>query len=468
MGALLKSLGAEFKLSGAFARSCVVFLLYLGALPQAHAGATLLLEEPYSYDGAFAGTGHSAVYLSHVCSDSPIILRLCREDESGVVLSRYDGVAGYDWIAVPLISYLYAVEQKDSIPLYADAKLIAFLRDQYRRDHFETLAPDRADGGTPEGNWYELVGASYDRTIYGFEIETSPEQDVLLITKLNRQQNRERYNFVKQNCADFVREVIDFYYPHALHRSVIGDLGVTTPKQIAKMMVKYSRRHRELESSNFVLSQVPGAGGRSKPVHGVLESLVAAKKYMVPLAVVHPYIGVGLLVGYMGHHFNPAKNAPIVASSSGASSSGDSSSELDSPVSHRDRLIYESRLKELSESSPGAEAKDWERLQAEAQPELDDFGQPVLEIRRGDDVVRVGVTRSNILESSGSRSLAAEMLETRIRQELRPSIASKTAHQDVESDLELLRQLVSKPRFANTSNQSQVPNSLVWSAVRSQ
>jgi hypothetical protein len=455
MGALLKSLWAELKLLGVLARSCVVFLLYLGALPQAHAGATLLLEEPYSYDGAFAGTGHSAVYLSHVCSDSPVVLRLCREDEPGVVLSRYDGVAGYDWIAVPLIPYLYAVEQKDSIPLYADAKLVAFLRDQYRRDHFEALAPDRADGGMPEGNWYELVGASYDRTIYGFEIETTPEQDVLLIRKLNSQQNRERYNFVKRNCADFVREVIDFYYPHALHRSVIGDLGVTTPKQLAKMMVKYSRRHRELESSSFVLSQVPGAGGRSKPVHGVLESLVAAKKYMVPLAVVHPYIGAGLLVGYMGHHFNPAKNALIVASSR----------ELDSPVNRRDRLIYESRLKELSESSPGAEAKDWERLQAEAQPELDAFGQPVLEIRRGDDAVRVGVTRRNILESSGSRSLAAEMLETRIRQELRPSIASKTAHKDVESDLELLRQLVSQPRLANASNQSHLPNSLIWSAA---
>jgi hypothetical protein len=162
----------------------------------------------------------------------------------------------------------------------------------------------------------------------------------------------------------------------------------------------------------------------------------------------------------MGHHFNPAKNAPIVVSSS-----GDSSGELDSPVSHRDRLIYESRLKELSESGAGAEAKDWERLQAGAQPELDAFGQPVLEIRRGDDAVRVGVTRSNILESSGSRSLAAEMLETRIRQELRPSIASKTANKDVASDLELLRQLVSRPRVANASNQSHVPNSLVWSAA---
>ncbi|MGC2513682.1 MAG: hypothetical protein WA383_04110, partial [Terriglobales bacterium] len=132
---------------------------------------------------------------------SPVILRPCAEGESGVVLSRYDGIAGYDWIAIPLIPYLYAVDRPEAVPLFADAKLVAFLRDQYRRNYLEALAPNRPDGGTPEGNWYELIGASYDRTIYGFEIETSPDQDALLIAKFNNQPNRERYNFVKRNCA---------------------------------------------------------------------------------------------------------------------------------------------------------------------------------------------------------------------------------------------------------------------------
>ena len=269
-----------------------ILFFFLGSIPCAQAGATLLLEEPYSYDGAFAGTGHAAVYLSHICSVSPTILRPCNEGETGVVLSRYDGIGGYDWVAIPLIPYLYAVTRPEDIPLFADPRLVAFLRDRYRRDYLESLVPDRPDGGTPAGNWYELIGASYDRTIYGFEIETSPEQDALLISKLNRQPNRQRYNFVKRNCADFVREVIDFYYPHALHRSVIGDLGVTTPKQIAKMLSKYSRHHRELQSSDFLVPQVPGTIRRSKPIRGVLESVMAAKKYMLPLVALHPYLVV--------------------------------------------------------------------------------------------------------------------------------------------------------------------------------
>ena len=104
---------------------CTVLLFCLGSLRHAQAGATLLLEEPYSYDGAFAGTGHSAVYLSNVCAVTPVILRPCAEGESGVVLSRYDGVAGYDWVAIPLIPYLYAVDQQDAVPLFADPKLVA-------------------------------------------------------------------------------------------------------------------------------------------------------------------------------------------------------------------------------------------------------------------------------------------------------------------------------------------------------
>ena len=73
-------------------------LLTFGAVG-ARADVAVLLEEPYSYDGAFAGTGHAAVYLSNICANSPTSLRRCLPGESGVVISRYHRVAGYDWIA---------------------------------------------------------------------------------------------------------------------------------------------------------------------------------------------------------------------------------------------------------------------------------------------------------------------------------------------------------------------------------
>src|SRR5438270_2157564 len=143
----------------------------------AHGSATLLLEEPYGTMGFFTATGHAAVYLSGVCADTPVVLRRCAPGETGVVISRYDGVAGYDWVAIPLIPYLYAVERAEDVPLFADAKMTGFLRERYRRRYLEDVVPDLKNGSAPGGNWYELIGSSYDRTIYAFEFGTTAEQD---------------------------------------------------------------------------------------------------------------------------------------------------------------------------------------------------------------------------------------------------------------------------------------------------
>src|SRR6266404_8830688 len=110
------------KLAKSFVFLAVVILCCVPA--RLHAQVTLLLEEPYGYDGTFAGTGHAAVYLSRVCADSPTILRRCHPGETGVVISRYHRVAGRDWIAIPLLRYLYAVGSAEDIPLVADPQLV--------------------------------------------------------------------------------------------------------------------------------------------------------------------------------------------------------------------------------------------------------------------------------------------------------------------------------------------------------
>src|SRR5438874_13048666 len=96
----------------------------LAAMPsQSHAQATLLLEEPYSYDGTFAGTGHAAVYLSRVCAETPTLLPRCNPGEQGVVLSRYHHIQDRDCLAVPLLPYLYAADDPGAIPLYPASML---------------------------------------------------------------------------------------------------------------------------------------------------------------------------------------------------------------------------------------------------------------------------------------------------------------------------------------------------------
>ena len=294
------------------ARVGTLLIVCLWGVARAHAGVTLFLMEPYSVDGAFAGTGHAAVYLSRVCAASPVALKRCEPGELGAVLNRYKNLAGYDWIAIPLIPYLYAVDKPENVPLYADASLVAYLRDQYRRNHLQSIAPDGVDGKTRRGAWFQLSGAAYVRRIYAFEIETSEQQDDELIRRYNSRPNRSLFHLVTNNCADFARELINFYYPKALHRNVIADLGVTTPKQMAKCLERYSKRHPELRFSKFVIPQVPGDIRRSRPIRGVVEALFKSKKYMAPLVFFKPLVAGSLGLAYLIRgRFNPAKNAIV-------------------------------------------------------------------------------------------------------------------------------------------------------------
>jgi hypothetical protein len=410
------------------------FCLY--SISRVQAGATLFLGEPYGYDGAFAGTGHAAVYLSRVCATTPVLLRLCEPGETGIVLSRYRGIGGYDWIAIPSIPYLYAVEKPEDIPLFAGTRLASFLRDRYRRNYLKSLIPDLPGGGTPDGAWYQLIGASYLRTIYAFEIETSPEQDAELILMLNDRPNRHRFNLITANCADFARQIISFYHPHSVHRSIIGDLGVTTPIQLAKTLSNYGRHHPESQTSSFVIPQVPGTIARSKPVKGVLEVMLTSTKYMLPIFLFHPYAAAGVVAVYVQRwHFNPGKNALIL----------DSKHQLDAALTRADRHAVQDELQELARmysTDADADQRHWTSLQAAAEPDLDSSGGPTLQVRANGEVTAVGIARSNVLNVPAGSEFAAGLMKARLREELKSAAARKTAYSDVESDLVLLRELL--------------------------
>ena len=294
-------------------RNVWVAILFIAAtFAQARADAVLLLEEPYGSFGSFNPTGHAAVYLTGVCAASPTQLRRCEAGESGVVISRYHKIAGYDWLAIPLLPYLYAVQSPEEIPKSVDAQKVAALRDSYRRAHLSELAPDNAHGGAPVGEWTQLVGSAYDRKIYGFQIETTTKQDEALIEQFNRRKNKSHFDLFDSNCADFARQVLNFYAPHAVHRNFFADAGITTPKQVAKSFVRYARHHPAVELSPFVIPQVPGSIRRSRRVDGVAEALLKSKKYMFLLAYLNPPLMGGIAVAYFVEgRFNPKRNAGV-------------------------------------------------------------------------------------------------------------------------------------------------------------
>ena len=277
--------------------TALICLLAAGSV--GHASSALFMEEPYGAFGAMNPTGHAAVYLNHVCADSPTVLRPCHDGEYGVVISRYHKIDGYDWIAIPLVPYLYAVDSLSDIPASVDKERSAALRDAYRRAHLLELAPDSRNGGPPKGEWTELVGASFDRKIHGFQVDSTPEQDLQFIALFNDRKNVGHFNLLFHNCADFSRVVLDTYMPHAIHRNFIADVGLMTPKQVARSLVAYGKKYPDVHMTAFVIPQVPGSIPRSHAVDGVTESLVKSKKYLVPLAVLAPEVTGGVVVAYL-------------------------------------------------------------------------------------------------------------------------------------------------------------------------
>src|SRR5579863_5807112 len=108
-------------------------LLFIAA--RSYAQAALLMEEPYGFFGTVNPTGHTAIFFAHVCAETPTKLRRCEPGELGAVVSRYSDLGGYDWVAIPLIPYLYSVEDIEAVPERVDRETVNRLREKYHEEH---------------------------------------------------------------------------------------------------------------------------------------------------------------------------------------------------------------------------------------------------------------------------------------------------------------------------------------------
>lgn len=282
--------------SAAFALMATL-LLFLGSGMLCHAQAALLMEEPYGFFGALNPTGHTAIYFEHICADTPVSLRRCEPGEMGVVVSRYQGMAGYDWVAIPLIPYLYSVEDPGDVPAHVNREIVQRFRERYHEAHLMSLGKV-GEGGLMHGGWSELIGVAYERRIYAFRFNTSEAQDDAFIAKMNSAANRTHFHLLFNNCADFARVVLDQYFPRTFRRSIFPDAGMTTPKQITYKLVRYARKHPETQLAVFEIPQVPGYRRLSRSNKSISESLVTTA-YAVPIAIVNPYLAGGLFVDYL-------------------------------------------------------------------------------------------------------------------------------------------------------------------------
>jgi hypothetical protein len=278
------------------------------------AQAALLMEEPYGFFGTVNPTGHNAVYFQRICAETPVKLRRCQAGELGSVLARYQGISGYDWVAIPLIPYLYSVEDASQVPANVDRKTVHQLRSHYHEAHLLILGKHLQQGNIVHGGWNQIIGLSYERRIYAFRFETTEEQDDAFIALMNAGDNHSHFEFFYNNCADFSRRVLNFYLPNTFHRSIFPDAGMTTPTQTAYNLERYTKRHSGTQLSIFVIPQIPGYRRHSRANHGVAESFISTG-LAIPIALVNPYLAGAIVVDYIArgrHHIIP-KHPPTLA-----------------------------------------------------------------------------------------------------------------------------------------------------------
>jgi hypothetical protein len=268
------------------------------ACAQAHAQAALLMEQPYGVFGTLNPTGHAAIYLQNVCAETPVKVRECAPDESGVVISRYKGMAGYDWVAIPLLPYLYAVESSADVPEKVTQEQVNRMRAHYREARLGEFGDALRKGSFVNGGWTQLVGTAYDRNTFAFRFETTREEDRALIDDLNERPNASHFNILFNNCADFDRFVLKHYFPNQFGRTIFPDAGITTPKHITYSLVKYAKKHPETELTVLEIPQVPGYRHQSRAIQGVTESMIK-NGYVIPIVVLNPYVAGGLFADYL-------------------------------------------------------------------------------------------------------------------------------------------------------------------------
>jgi hypothetical protein len=297
-----RSMKGAFSAAPIYSALLIATVLSLVFARAAHATITVLVGEPFGTFGTYIPVGHATIYLDRVCADGPLKLRMCQPGEpAGVAISRYDHIGDYDWLATPILQFLYAADRPEDTLQYATPELVDSLRRQYRHRVLNTLFPDGTETASRNNEWWESVGMAYIRRYWGYQLATTRAQDERFVAAINARPNQHIYGAYHANCANFAADVVTFYYPGIVKKNRLADLGALLPTQLARSVYIYGRDHPEAELKVVEIPQVNGSIRRSHAVRGGAESFLKTKRYVFPLSILQPEITVTLFGLYLDH-----------------------------------------------------------------------------------------------------------------------------------------------------------------------
>jgi hypothetical protein len=287
-----------------------------------------------------------------------------------------------------------------------------------------------------------MVGATLIRSVYIFVVNTTVEQDLDLIAEFNALPNRNHFNGVTRNCADFTKRIINTYFPHATHPDYINDFGMTSPKAIARSFTHYADRHPDTRFRVFHFAQLPGTIKRSSECRAGTEQLYHSKKLLVPMLIFADHELPIVAASYvLTGRFNPEheldKHPTAEATEIGhqiqlakAEKDKARAKQLEMVENHeRARVVGTSE--EWKEYRAAFDSITEEAIHEEIMPgrgylnhffeHFDKVGTPIadgdgalwMEISDGGETYKVGLSADNILASGSDSRMAYELILAR-------------------------------------------------------
>lgn len=414
--------------SSCLLRSALAFplaiLLFHVAVPRASADVGVVLNESLDEDmDRITSTGHTAIYFSRICPESPVKLRLCGPGENGSIMSNYINIGEdqpYEWNIVPLNIYLYGVEDPRNRALFASYKIKHLLEERYRQKYLPGYCATESCMTRTKSEWREMVAATMIRGVYIFAVSTSVEQDQRLIAEFNDSVNKNHFNGVTRNCADFTKHIVNTYFPHSAHADYLNDFGMTSPKAVARTFTHYGLHHPDSNFRVMHFAQIPGTTKRSRTVRSGTEQLFHSGKLLVPMALISYYTVPVVTVSYFTTaRFNaqkqfeqhPASQTPLanVAAATPEEIAGTNADwkrfrkSLDSIVAENGLGNDRKKLKQF-----------FKQLDESGSPSLDDSGAAWMDITVDGKSTKVGLSASNVLARGSDSVLSYEFLLARV------------------------------------------------------
>jgi len=409
-------------------------LLLVGfACPRANADVGVVLNESLDENvDRISSTGHSAVYFSRICPESPVRLRLCGPGENGSVMSNYINIGedqSFEWNVVSLNIYLYGVEDPQNRPLFGSYKIKHLLEERYRDRYLSPLCSGDPCKYSNKSEWREMVGATLIRSVYIFVIDTTEKQDRKLIADFNDSQNQNHFNGFTRNCADFTRRVINAYFPNATRPDYLNDFGMTSPKAVTRSFTHYAAKHPESHLRVLHFAQVPGTIKRSREVRAGTEQLYRSKKFLIPLLIFADHELPVVAASYLlTGRFNPEhefERRPALGPDS------DQSPPIEL-VSLQERTFFVGTSKEWKEyrktfdslvandeqhdanESRRSLTRFFKHLDEAGAPSVDESGSLWMNVSENGSSTRLGLSASNVLARDSDPQLTHELLLSRV------------------------------------------------------